>query len=556
MADLYSPRQTTAITSRSKVYDGGLGVGARFELRHANLMAYVTSRSFGAPRTARGDLHDFLFALKYEPRKFLIPERGFEPWPEYVSEIAGDALSKLENTNKVERNEIVSGGAVERLLEELRIELSDYSIFALAVGESGELRHVAERLAQEPLYGELLVLIPEFSEGSRNFEVLDPIPAFSVALHSAAEWPGMVFWTPNGTSAFVTLDKLEGIGPELKGAVEGRHFRDERRWRRRHRFGFGEGPRMFDALIRSWSDRSGSKNRRLLHLSDLHFGTKHATENQPLLDAELREVVKSVDRVVITGDLIDSPNEDYFNRFAAFRNNISHLSNGVEPLSITGNHDQRMKGIFGKSYEQVANLKSTGVEIDDNAEMSFILLNSSVEGAVARGAVTVNQLKRVGAEYRTLTAARPEIKDYLPVVLVHHHPFSFDLPPETFVQRALKAVGLKEETMLELSDADDLHRWCLDWGFSTILHGHKHKARYVAKLIENAGRRMALTSIGCGSSLGAEGSPVSYNLMEWNPERQRWIASFFESVNGGAFKETATSVSPLNSIQKATAGGL
>lgn len=530
-------------------------MGARFELRHANLMAYVTSRSFGAPRTSREDLHDFLFALKYEPRRFLIQERGFEPWFYYISGIAGEALEKIETSNQEKRNGIVSGGVVECLLKKLRSELSDHSIFALAVGDSNELRNIAERLAQEPLYGELLVLIPEYREGSRNFEVLDPIPAFSVALHSAAEWPGMAFWTPNGTSAFVSLDKLEGIGSDLKGAAEGRLFRDERRWRRRHRFGFGEGSKRFDALIRSWNDRDGSRNRRILHLSDLHFGTKHASENQPLLDAELREVVKSVDRVVITGDLMDSPNQENFNRFAAFRNNISHFSNGVEPLSITGNHDQRMKGIFGKNYEQVANLKSTGVEIDENAQMSFILLNSSVDGAIARGAVTTNQLRRVGAEYRTVTAARPEIEGYLPVVLVHHHPFSFDLPPETLVQRALKAVGLREESMLELTDADDLHRWCLDWGFSTILHGHKHKARYVAKLIEAAGRKMELTSIGCGSSLGAEGSPVSYNLLEWNPDRQRWVASFFESVNGGAFKETATTVSPLNSLQKSGALG-
>ena len=528
-------------------------MGARFELRHANLMAYVTSRSFGAPRTARGDLHDFLFALEYEPKRFLISGSGSKFGLVYLSQVAGDALTKMERSSQEGRDGIVSSGVVGHLLEDLRRELSDYSIFALAVGESKELRRIAERLSQEPLFGEILVLIPDYHESSRNFEVLDPIPAFSVALHSAADWPGMAFWTPNGTSAFVPLDKLEGIGSELRHAAGVRHFRNEPGPQRRDQFGFGEGPRMFDALIRSWNEKGLPRNKRLLHLSDLHFGTKHATENQPLLDAELREVVKSVDRVVITGDLMDSPSDEYFNRFAAFRNSISHLSNGVEPLSITGNHDQRMKGIFGKNYEQVANLKSTGVEVDESAEMSFILLNSSVEGAIARGAVTTNQLKRVGAEYRTLTAARPEIKSYLPVVLVHHHPFSFDLPPETFVQRALKAVGLREESMLELVDAEDLHRWCLDWGFSTILHGHKHKARYVTKLIERDGRKMALTSIGCGSSLGAEGSPVSYNLIEWNSERQRWIASFFESVNGGAFKETVTSVSPLNSLQTAGA---
>ena len=50
-------------------------------------------------------------------------------------------------------------------------------------------------------------------------------------------------------------------------------------------------------------------------------------------------------------------------------------------------------------------------------------------------------------------------------------------------------------------------------------------------------------AIGCGSSLGAEGSPVTYNLLEWNPEKRIWHASFFESINGGAFRQTYFSAS-------------
>jgi hypothetical protein len=56
--------------------------------------------------------------------------------------------------------------------------------------------------------------------------------------------------------------------------------------------------------------------------------------------------------------------------------------------------------------------------------------------------------------------------------------------------------------------------------------------------------RINLTAIGCGSSLGAEGVPVSYNMLEWDPKTQRWIVSFLESVNGGAFRETVAAVSP------------
>jgi hypothetical protein len=60
---------------------------------------------------------------------------------------------------------------------------------------------------------------------------------------------------------------------------------------------------------------------------------------------------------------------------------------------------------------------------------------------------------------------------------------------------------------------------------------------------------MNLTAIGCGSSLGAEGSPVSYNVVDWEPPVRRWVASIFESVNGGAFRERLAAVSPeLSSV--------
>jgi len=68
--------------------------------------------------------------------------------------------------------------------------------------------------------------------------------------------------------------------------------------------------------------------------------------------------------------------------------------------------------------------------------------------------------------------------------------------------------------------------------------------RYVERKVERDRESMMLTAIGCGSFLGAEGSPVSYNILEWSPQSQRWAASFWQSVNGGAFREIVASVSP------------
>lgn len=518
-------------------------MGAFFRLDHANIMAYVTSRSYGAPRVARHDLAEFLYALAYEARRFLISEPDFEPWPEEIAKVASKAASQLSEIRDFGDRETLPGLVVERILEELRSELSDYSLFALAVGAGEDLRKTAREMASARLYGQLLVLIPEQDTTNRNFEVLDPIPAFSVALHAAADWPGFVFWTPTGASAFARLEDSRELLRELELRMHDG---------RRHRRPFPGFPSTagFDAVLRNWSSTRPSRNRRLLHLSDLHFGTSDATENQPLLDAELRDIVKSVDRVVITGDLFDTPNKNFAAMFLAFKHNITHLAGGREPISITGNHDQRMIGLFGDSYKQVAMIGSTKIIIDEQAEMVFVCFNSSEKGSFARGKITASQFRQVGAEYRTLMVARPELKQFLPIVLVHHHPFSFDVQPETWVQRALSAVGFKDETFLEMVDAGDLHRWCLDWKIKTILHGHKHKARYVEREIQHGTERMQLTAIGCGSSLGAEGSPLSYNLLEWAPESQRWIASFYESVNGGAFREVVASVSPGNANRR------
>ena len=163
-------------------------MGAIFKLDHANIMAFVTSRSHGAPRVRRHDLTEFLDALADDARRYLIPEPAFEPWPEEIAEVASRAASRLRETRDFGDRETLPGLVVERVLEELRSELSDYALFALAVGAGENLRETAKQIARAPMYGQLLVLIPEQDTTNRNFEVLDPIPAFSVALHAAADW--------------------------------------------------------------------------------------------------------------------------------------------------------------------------------------------------------------------------------------------------------------------------------------------------------------------------------------------------------------------------------
>lgn len=118
-------------------------VGAIFKLDHANIVAFVTSRSRCAPRVRRHDLAEFLDALAYDARRYLIPEPAFEPWPEQIAEVAARAASRLRETQELGDRETLPGLVVERVLEELRSELSDYALFALAVGAGERLRETA-----------------------------------------------------------------------------------------------------------------------------------------------------------------------------------------------------------------------------------------------------------------------------------------------------------------------------------------------------------------------------------------------------------------------------
>lgn len=510
-------------------------MGAIFKLEHANIMAYVASRSYAPPRVLRQHLGEFLDVLSYEAERYLIPERGFEPWPTEIATLAREAASRLRENPSAQETTVVPPPTLGRLLENLRNEFAAYPLYALAVGSGERVKEKARELASAPMHGQLLVLIPENEVTERNFEVLDPVPAFSTALHAAPDWPGFVFWTQTGASAFAKIDEADELVHRLRGAqYEGRP-------RRPFPFPTNSG---FDYVLQEWSKRTPRNYRRLLHLSDLHFGTEEATENQAILDAELSEIVQKVDRVVITGDLFDTPNKNYATLFTLFKHNITRLAGGREPIAITGNHDQRMIGLFGENYKHVALIGSQKIVVDDQCKMIFVCFNSSEKGSFARGRITKSQFRQMGGEYRTLTASRPELKSYLPIVLVHHHPFSFEVPPETLVQKALKWIGFGDEKLLVLAKPEELHHWCMDWKVKTILHGHKHKARYVERKVTRDADHTILTAIGCGSSLGAEGSPVSYNMLEWEPGSQRWIASFFESINGGAFRETVAAVSP------------
>jgi DNA repair exonuclease SbcCD nuclease subunit len=105
---------------------------------------------------------------------------------------------------------------------------------------------------------------------------------------------------------------------------------------------------------------STGRQVRILHLSDLHFGTKHAAKNQDYLLAVIKDELHSrFDRVVITGDLFDSIWKRKWRAFESFRQSLRLITDN-DPIVIPGNHDSRIMGNrfwkFGESYRYLAEL--------------------------------------------------------------------------------------------------------------------------------------------------------------------------------------------------------
>ena len=287
-----------------------------------------------------------------------------------------------------------------------------------------------------------------------------------------------------------------------------------------------------DRILEEWRRRSEKAN--ILQLSDLHFGNEWAQEKEPYLSTHLHSISQSVARVVITGDLFNEPRPEEARAFQSFRTALER-ERGQEAIVIPGNHDQKWRGNLRQDLKQIDKVEWSNVVVDDSTRCVFLCFDSSRDANLARGKITTEQRIQVATQLDQLILRRPEIKDYLLVALIHHHPFSFEAPKETLVSRLLENVGITDEYFLRMEDADSFLAWCGSRGVGLILHGHKHLPRYREEWVTRAdGSSHMMTTVGCGTSLRAEGKPLSHNKVSWNSQARRWGVSFFMDPGDGS----------------------
>jgi len=506
-------------------------MGARFELKHANIIGYLTDfTGEKAPRTTPELLHDFFTFLR-EPelsRKFQ-PPRLISLRGEWEDNIRRALRSSIEILYRAEfkAGTILSREMVGKLLAPIRPYFQNFPLYVMIVGtpDDPEIKKYWHRI---PIVSEsALCLFPESFENFVDF--LDPFPPLQQLSETPVAAPFAVFWTTYGACCAIPLKKVDEflkrdllpILAALDDYQRGLSFHSDPRIHQHIRNPTAE----LEERIRKQA--SYSKTKKILHMSDLHFGKPEALRRRNYLIEHLQEILSDIDRVVITGDLFDSPKGKYKIEFDNFRKEVERITNNTLVV-IPGNHDVRKKGNkiswLGEDYREVAGIDWSSVVIDDALKTIFLCFNSSEYGNFAKGAVSEEQRLSMASELLAKSRKIKNPSEYIKVALVHHHPLKYEhsQPPNTLYDLVLRKLGFGEDDFLEFENAKEFLNWCSNQQVSLVLHGHKHHPR------QTINQNMLI--VGCGSTTGVEGTPMCYDVITLDTNTGHWSTKFYHDI--------------------------
>ncbi|WP_159041921.1 metallophosphoesterase family protein, partial [Streptomyces aureus] len=300
---------------------------------------------------------------------------------------------------------------VERALAGLRGAFQSYDLYLMPVGSptAGRADSFA-KWAARATGNKILVLLPTDHNGKETLDIFDPAPPIQEVARRPENWPGVLFWLGTGETTFAPIQQAETIFGQLKGILE-------------------SGTKALAAAINNYNHpTTQERHGKILHLSDLHFGSADALRREPYLETHLEEIRGEFDRVVITGDLFDDTQEEDYLGFFRFWSSLQRRGS-KEPILVLGNHDQRTFGnklaSLGEDYRFLQRLDLSPVVIDDDLQCTFLRFNSSEGGNFARGKISQTQLLEVGTMFDIKRKHRPEIANYPKIALLHHHPYPY-----------------------------------------------------------------------------------------------------------------------------------
>ncbi len=188
--------------------------------------------------------------------------------------------------------------------------------------------------------------------------------------------------------------------------------------------------------------------RKLVHISDLHFGTV-----EKIIADELLNEIENInpDLVVISGDLTQRGRNNQFNAAKEYLNKIK-----FPQIVIPGNHDIPLFDIFTrfifplKRYKKYISEDLNPLYVD--SEIAVMGVNSARSFTWKNGRISVEQISEIEKKLCT-------IDDEIFKVIVTHHPF---IPPPgdtgiKLIGRSVKALKIIDRCKVDLLLAGHIH---------------------------------------------------------------------------------------------------
>jgi len=190
-------------------------MGFRFELEHASAVAYVTIPNEVTPPTLTlQQLGDFLRSLESNDNGEGTPCLWSEDrdWVEHIRRLASHSLKVLQTLDR-NWHEVLEADTIAKILRPLKLEFSKFKIYGLAIG-SFKSHDRLEAFCVHAAYSSGhngLFIIPTFPAPEETLNLFRPNPMTRVIATRPDLWPGVLFWTPDGTSAFAPLAEAYGL---------------------------------------------------------------------------------------------------------------------------------------------------------------------------------------------------------------------------------------------------------------------------------------------------------------------------------------------------------
>ena len=243
--------------------------------------------------------------------------------------------------------------------------------------------------------------------------------------------------------------------------------------------------------------------RKIVHLSDLHFGRVDRALLEPLR-ARVRAIAP--DLVAVSGDLTQRAKPGEFREAKIFLDSLS-----TPQIVVPGNHDIPLYNVFQRFFTPLAKYRRF-VDRDveptyADEEMAVVGINTARSLTWKNGRINLDQVEKMRHRLRHLPHNVVKI-------IVTHHPF--DLPE-----------GHTESDLVRR--ADMAMKALADCGADILLSGHLHTTHttHSAARYRIPGHSALIVQAGTATSVRARGESNSFNALRLTAadvtvERWQW----------------------------------